>query len=174
MNQNKIIEYLTDSLDLVITLTEDLMYPYKGFDPRKLYNNNYRYQRSLIALERKNLIKIKPTNSNKFCLTLKGKIEVLRKRSVPTRFEKKSWDGKWRILGFDIPEKDRSSRAKLREYLFFLGFKSIQKSIWATPQRIRYQDIECLFDEKTKEKIMFFVTNNITEEEKLKKVFNLT
>ncbi len=147
--------------------------PYKGFDPRNLYRDHYKYQRSLSSLEKKQLIKIDKIDSDKFCLTLKGKIEVLKQRKTPILFDPKNWDGKWRVLGFDIPENQRYSRAKLREYLFFLGFKPIQKSIWITPQQIQYQDIEHLFDEKTKEKITFFITDNITEEKKLKELFDL-
>lgn len=43
------------------------------------------------------------------------------------------WDGKWRIVIFDVPEKLRVGRDVLREKLIQLGFYQIQKSVYAHP-----------------------------------------
>lgn len=44
------------------------------------------------------------------------------------------WDGKWRIIIFDIPEKQgKRARNALREKLQKLGFYQLQKSVWALP-----------------------------------------
>ncbi len=43
------------------------------------------------------------------------------------------WDGKWRIVFFDIPEKKRKARNALREKLRDLGFCEMQKSILVLP-----------------------------------------
>lgn len=40
------------------------------------------------------------------------------------------WDGKWRIVIFDIPEKRRSARDLLRHNLKDWGFTPWQKSVW--------------------------------------------
>ncbi len=45
----------------------------------------------------------------------------------------KKWDGKWRIIIFDIPEKERSARDGIRTKLYSLGFKQIQKSVFVYP-----------------------------------------
>ncbi|OGE44351.1 hypothetical protein A3B45_03670 [Candidatus Daviesbacteria bacterium RIFCSPLOWO2_01_FULL_39_12] len=42
------------------------------------------------------------------------------------------WDGKWRIVIWDIPEKRRVARDLLRYKLKWLGFKQLQKSVWIT------------------------------------------
>lgn len=42
------------------------------------------------------------------------------------------WDGKWRIVIWDIPEKRRIARDLLRHKLKWLGFNQLQKSIWVT------------------------------------------
>ncbi|MBI2113050.1 MAG: hypothetical protein HYT50_00510 [Candidatus Wildermuthbacteria bacterium] len=48
-------------------------------------------------------------------------------------FVPKQWDGKWRLIIFDIPEvlkvKREAFRGKLREF----GFYRLQKSIWVFP-----------------------------------------
>lgn len=43
------------------------------------------------------------------------------------------WDGRWRIVMFDIPEKMRLARDVLRDKLKDLGFKQVQKSVWVSP-----------------------------------------
>lgn len=42
------------------------------------------------------------------------------------------WDGKWRLVVWDIPEKRRVTRDLLRYRLKQLGFTQWQKSIWAS------------------------------------------
>lgn len=42
------------------------------------------------------------------------------------------WDGRWRLVVWDIPEKRRQARDLLRFKLKQLGFKQWQKSIWAS------------------------------------------
>ena len=42
----------------------------------------------------------------------------------------KIWDKKWRIVVFDIPEKQRGARDSLRTYLKKLDFYELQKSIF--------------------------------------------
>ena len=43
------------------------------------------------------------------------------------------WDGRWRIVFFDIPEKFRERRDAFRNFLKQLGFIEIQKSVWVHP-----------------------------------------
>ncbi len=43
------------------------------------------------------------------------------------------WDGKWRVVFFDIPEKRRFERNVLRNKLKDLGFGEIQKSVFIHP-----------------------------------------
>lgn len=44
-----------------------------------------------------------------------------------------SWDGKWRIVFFDIPESSRSARDQIRRLLKELGFRQLQLSVWVHP-----------------------------------------
>lgn len=45
----------------------------------------------------------------------------------------KPWDKKWRLVSFDIPEKERKKRDQLRCKLEELGFKHFQRSVWISP-----------------------------------------
>ena len=43
------------------------------------------------------------------------------------------WDGKWRIVMFDIREKRRRTRSQLRSLLAGAGFLRLQDSVWVYP-----------------------------------------
>lgn len=45
----------------------------------------------------------------------------------------KHWDGKWRVVIFDIPEKKKVVREVVRDALRRLGFRKLQKSVWIHP-----------------------------------------
>jgi phenylacetic acid degradation operon negative regulatory protein len=46
------------------------------------------------------------------------------------------WDGFYRIISFDIPEKDRIIRDHLRSQLQLIGAVGWQKSLWVTKENI--------------------------------------
>ncbi len=62
-------------------------------------------------------------------LTDKGRSHALWTR---LKFEDRKWDGKWRMVIWDIPEKRRKARDLLRHQLKQLGFEKIQNSVWAS------------------------------------------
>lgn len=62
-----------------------------------------------------------------FKLTEKGK-----DKAILMTENKKKWDGKWRLVLFDIPERKRSIRLLLRKKLKEWGFVQWQKSVWAS------------------------------------------
>jgi DNA-binding transcriptional regulator PaaX len=43
------------------------------------------------------------------------------------------WDGNWRLVFFDIPEKYKKRRNALTSKLRELGFQKLQKSVWIFP-----------------------------------------
>ncbi|MEK7575837.1 MAG: CRISPR-associated endonuclease Cas2 [Patescibacteria group bacterium] len=44
-----------------------------------------------------------------------------------------SWDGKWRLVLYDIPEKKKKARESFRKKLKGLGFLELQKSVFIHP-----------------------------------------
>jgi DNA-binding transcriptional regulator PaaX len=45
----------------------------------------------------------------------------------------KRWDGRWRVLIFDIPEHRKGLRDKVRRTLMTVGFVRLQDSVWIYP-----------------------------------------
>ncbi|KKS64729.1 MAG: repressor in the phenylacetic acid catabolic pathway [Candidatus Daviesbacteria bacterium GW2011_GWA1_42_6] len=60
-------------------------------------------------------------------LTDRGKDRALW---MKMKMEDEKWDGKWRLVCWDIPEKRRAARNLLRHKLKQLGFQCFQKSVW--------------------------------------------
>ncbi len=54
------------------------------------------------------------------------------KVALATR-KKKRWDGRWRMVVFDIPERRREVRSRLRGVMQEIGFVRMQDSVWVYP-----------------------------------------
>ena len=69
-------------------------------------------------------------------ITEKGKNQILKfelKRMVPL---KDKWDGKWRLVFFDVAEVQRGRRDQLRRYLKQLGMEEMQESVFVSPYKV--------------------------------------
>lgn len=155
-----------------------------GFFPHK-YAKKYGYTRkrntyhtALGRLERTGYISKKGSRENTiYRLTKKGEKEAffafinLESRTKPTK--KQKWDGKWRIIFFDIPEKKRGYRDYLRTLLKAIGFREFQKSIWIYPYQIPEFFREVLFEENIKQYTRFITTNEVEYDRDLRKMFGL-
>lgn len=64
-------------------------------------------------------------------LTAKGR--RLLELSLPRASRPKKWDGYWRMVIFDIPERRAQYRNALRNYLREIGFFQLQASVWIFP-----------------------------------------
>lgn len=85
----------------------------------------------------------------------------------------KSWDGIWRIVVFDIPNKHKWSRDGLRTKLQALGFYQMQKSVFVYPypclEEIRF--LSAIYTIGDNE-IRYIETNTIIHDADLRKFFN--
>ncbi len=64
------------------------------------------------------------------------KLTTAGKDLIGEEFEEKGWDGKWRIVIFDIPEEKRIIRNLFRRNLKKWGFKHLQKSVWISKRDV--------------------------------------
>lgn len=71
-----------------------------------------------------------------FMLTEEGEQEAQKVKTEVERLKPKQWDGKWRIIIFDIPEKLRGKRDLLRRELVGFGFRQLQQSVWVYPHTL--------------------------------------
>lgn len=111
--------------------------------------------------------------SEKLFLENKGILEFIKYNIKRKQQEK--WDKKWRVIIFDVKENRRKSRDFLRTRLKWLGFKELQKSVWAFPYDIKREMEELMIIAKhnPQDDIRFLVVEKIEEDKDLRKWFNL-
>jgi len=101
-----------------------------GFVPGRYVRRNF-YQAVWRSLRTGDIEKVIKNNKQYLVLTTNGK-EKVRREFPLTKFSK-SWNKKWVILIFDIEEKSRKLRNRLRSKLKNIGFGMLQESVWITP-----------------------------------------
>lgn len=107
----------------------DLSEERTGYDKKQISN-------ALGNLKRQKLIEIEKYKDDKIevKLTNKGKSRVIEFSFDLLCIKKPAkWDGKWRIVIFDIPNKYKPSREALRNKIKELGLRQLQKSVWVHP-----------------------------------------
>src|SRR3989338_7737656 len=93
-----------------------------------------RVQRSLYYLKRKQFLAF-PAKSPKghIVLTKLGLRRLNKRKFEKLNIEETAWDGRWRLLTFDIPEKQAGARHVLQRKLKQLGFYHFQRSVFMLP-----------------------------------------
>jgi phenylacetic acid degradation operon negative regulatory protein len=74
----------------------------------------------------------KQYHDSTFALTEKGD-SVLADILAHLSDESPDWDGRWRIILFDVPETQRTLRQMLRLKLLDWGARMLQSSVWISP-----------------------------------------
>lgn len=138
-------------------------------DPRQ------RLRETIYRMKRRGLVRFVERQGISFpTLTAKGEREAERIRvghtgiPVPHR-----WDGRWRIVAFDIAEKRKQKRIQLRQILQRLGFMRLQDSVWVHP----YESEEILrlikLDLHLSKEVTYIVADAIENDRAIRGFFDL-
>lgn len=147
-----------------------------GYTSTNFSRNNPACRSSFTRLKSKNFIQQK---GDIYYLTTEGEKEVflhcLKNNQLDRFWENKNekWDGKWRIMLFDIPEKKRRHRDGLRMMLKAIGFKEFQKSVWIYPYQVPNFLKEILFEEEVKHYTRLITATSIEYDKDLKRLFKV-
>ncbi len=78
---------------------------------------------------------VKKIHNRGIALTEKGRRygKLLHSKEQLHVKKPKRWDGRWRIVIFDVWERRRPVRDQLRSLLMKIGFVKVQDSVWAYP-----------------------------------------
>jgi DNA-binding transcriptional regulator PaaX len=136
----------------------------------------YEIRRSAKRLAKQKLLEeeILPDGSFHLKLTPKGKREARRMHIFGStiRFQnKKSWDKLWRIIVFDIPEKDRVFRDILRQHLYDLKFYKLQQSVFVSPHPYEKPLLQLVDLYKASKYVRIITAQNIDNASKLQHHF---
>jgi DNA-binding transcriptional regulator PaaX len=84
------------------------------------------------------------------------------------------WDGKWRIILFDIPTEERVKRNAFRTFIKRLGATMVQKSVWIYPHDCS-KEVRMLADffELTPHQMRIVTAEDIGEDAALKRRYKL-
>ena len=109
----------------VLRLAEDFLIKYHRYFEKK----SWVYNHSGLSSEKRN-------RSKKYLQKigdLGGDLSINLSEKSVYELIPKPWDGKWRIVCFDIPEENKEIRNQLRREIKRLGFRSLQRSVWISP-----------------------------------------
>ncbi|MBI2474641.1 MAG: hypothetical protein HYV68_02990 [Candidatus Taylorbacteria bacterium] len=148
----------------------------KLFDKRVIKDGRkYNLDRSLDRLLYQGLVRFERNAHGKFLqLTPQGNREVVYiKLNEKLRNDVKKWDGKWRVIIFDIKEVRRSVRDQIRHTLKTLGFIKLQQSVWVYPYDCEDFITLLKLDARVGMQLIYMIVEKIENDKKLRTVFGL-
>ncbi len=135
----------------------------------------YSFNRSLERLKKNNLILWEKTDKGNFMrLTQKGEAKLRQLEVNDYKIEKpKRWDGKWRLLAFDIKEERKNLRNKIRFTLKQIGFMRLQDSLWIYPYDCEDLIMLLKVDFKVGKDLIYIISDSVENDKNLRREFNL-
>lgn len=110
----------------------------RGFEA---WDYEQRLRPQLRNLERAKLLERRGPGQNYTChLTPQGRLTACGGVDPPERW-RRSWDGKWRLLLFDLPSHDTQVRQRLWRWLRSQRFGYLQHSVWISPDPISEEEL---------------------------------
>ncbi len=112
-----------------------------------------------------------------YCLRLteKGQKSLAFEQSVLSlKSKKRKWDGRWRMVTFDVPERRRGVRGRLREMMKSVGFIRLQESVWVYPYDCEEFIALLKAELKVGRNVLYIIADCIEQDGVLRKHFNLT
>lgn len=88
--------------------------------------------------------------------------------------EAQKWDGKWRLVFFDVPESRRPIRDYVRGMLKRQGFREFQRSMWIYPHKLPGFIGKFLADPQMRKYTRVITTYDIDYDEDLRRAFKLS
>ncbi len=168
-------EVLLRTIYVTGTLSMALMAPnavkiLKHIGPDKR-SHVYRAKRSIEKLVRLKLLKKVYEDGETYVeLTEKGDVYLQNLYKIPT---KQVWDGKWRVVIYDVPEGNRTSRNRFRRKLQEIGFRLLQTSVWVYPYKAEGLIDLLKTDARLAEEVIYMETDYIENDKQLKAAFDL-
>ncbi len=151
---------------------------FKGFSRDKSWEEYYdsSVKRGVERLWRRGLVKMVETDEGYVVqITKKGKTEKLRfdleTMTIPAQDK---WDGKWRMVFFDIFTTKDTVRREFRERLKGLGFFPMQKSVYVYPYPCS-KEIQFLREIlQVPHEVKLATVEHLENDEDLREIFKLT
>ncbi len=138
--------------------------------------NKIELQYELRKLYQSKLVERKENSdgSTTMVLTDKGRLRAITFNFQNMKIDKRDWDGQWRLVIFDIPEKIKWGRNALRRKIKELGFYELQKSVFVFPYDCK-DEIDFIIEFfGIRKYVRFGILKEIDNEKHLRTIFELT
>lgn len=143
-------------------------------EEKKLSIEEKKVLRTLAALEKKDLITLVEKGDSVFVHAVNEDNPEIIKYSIKTLLDfkkkKKTWNGKWFLVFFDVPEIQRNKRDYLRKFLTRLGFYRYQKSVYLFPYECE-EEVKLIRKIVEGAKYMKYIVAERIEDESLARTF---
>lgn len=147
----------------------------KFFPHQKRFKKHYINQ-SIARLEKQGLVKVILNNKGikVVKLTKGGKSKLTSYQLKDLQIKKPTrWDGKYRLIIFDIKEWKRGTRDKLRRWFTRLGLVRLQNSVWVYPYDCR-EIIDLLkANYQIGKEVLYLEVSYLENDKSLRKIFAL-
>lgn len=132
-------------------------------------------KKAVIDLKKQNLINKKKDYEGSILVSLneKGILRAINYKFRRLNYKKEKWDGKWRMIAFDIPREFQKGRKALVYRLKTGGFYELQESIFLYPYDCKKEVDDLLELFKLKKYVRFGLLDFIDNEEKIKLRFKI-
>lgn len=142
----------------------------------KQYRVNEKVKSALASLCKRGLISFENRAGKRYVrLTEAGKKYLVIERYKMSRRDapKRKWDGRWRIVMFDIPEKRRRTRDAFRSIMKDAGFVRFQDSAWIYPYDC--EDLVALLkaDLRLGNAVRYVIADTVENDASLRTLFSL-
>ena len=134
-----------------------------------------RMQQAITRLVSKGLVeRIKADGKTRLVLTKKGEVMARRLEIFDAIAPRKNkWDGRWRIVMFDVWERRKYVRERLRHMLIKIGFEKVQDSVWAYPYDCEDLIAFIRTDLRLGRGVLYLIADAIEGDKELRKRFDL-
>jgi len=140
------------------------------------YRQRYYVNRVVKKLIEQKKVEYVKNNRGMICLRLTkiGKDE-LKKYALDSLTIKKPWrwDGRFRVIIFDIKEFKKHTRNALRKWLEHLGFVRLQNSVWVYPYDCREVIVLLKSHFHVGKEVLYMTVDSIENDKWLRKEFDL-
>ena len=101
------------------------------------------------------------------------KVLAFEQAKIALKSQKKKWDGRWRMVVFDVPERRRRVRNRLCAIMRDVGFVRLQDSVWVYPYDC--EDFIALLKAELKigKDALYAIADTIENDKNIRKHFRL-
>ena len=135
---------------------------------------NYQAKTSLGRLVARGLITFEEKDGKRYArITEAGGRMLEMEKAKEAVTKKKRWDRRWRVVIFDIPERRKNVRARIRYFMREYGFVRLQDSVWVYPHDC--EDLIALAKAHFRigADVLYMIVEKIENDKHLREHFNL-